>query len=113
MRCHRLVSAAAQAYVEGGETVVCTSCHDGCCVALVHDAHGAAVWCLKCASTISIGPTLTVHVARRMGELEDLARQFESALAAEPMPGALLRSACTASVPLHSLLTISSSHEVT
>ena len=77
-----------QAYVEGGETVVCTSCHDGCCVALVHDAHGAAVWCLKCASTISIGATLTVHVTRRMGELEDLARQFEAALAAEPMPGA-------------------------
>ncbi len=85
------MALALQAYVEGGETVVCTSCHDGCCVALVHDAHGAAVWCLKCASTISIGPTLTVHVTRRMGELEDLARQFEAALAAEPMPGALLR----------------------
>jgi hypothetical protein len=88
--------------VEGGENVVCTSCHDGCCVALVHDAHGAAVWCLKCASGISIGPTLTVHVARRLGELEDLAREFEAALATEPMPGAL--TALCPRYPCHAML---------
>ena len=95
--CAERMRCTPQAYVEGGKNVVCTSCHDGCCVALVHDAHGAAVWCLKCASGISIGPTLTVHVARRLGELEDLAREFEAALATKPMPGSST-AACTSAL---------------